>query len=102
MPAVPRSNPLYVESQAPPSSYAIADMIEGKPGALPRVAKLTALRSVFLVPGLYVAGIRGVTLLRSAGFGSVSLSLYLLGLYSLRKRRYEASGHSRRVRRRRR
>ncbi len=82
------ANPLYVEAQAPPSSYAIADMIEGKSGALPRVVKLTALRSVFLVPGLYVAGIRGATLLKGAGFGSVGLSLYLLGLYSLRKRRF--------------
>ena len=81
-------SPLYVEAQAPPSSYAIADMIEGKPGSLPRVAKLTALRSVFLLPGLYVAGVRGSMLLRGAGLGSVGLSLYLLGLYSVRKRRY--------------
>lgn len=80
-------SPLYVEAQAPPSSYAIADMIEGNPGALPRVAKLTALRSIFLIPGLYMAGIRGTMLLKGAGLGSVSLSLYLLGLYSLRKRR---------------
>lgn len=83
-------SPLYVEAQAPPSSYAIADMIEGKPGALPRVVKLTALRSVFLVPGLYVAGVRGPALLKGAAWGSVGLSLYLLGLYSTRKRRYSA------------
>ena len=80
-------SPLYVEAQAPPSSYAIADMIEGKPGALPRVVKLTALRSVFLVPGLYVAGARGPLLLKGAAWGSVGLSLYLLGLYSTRRRR---------------
>lgn len=83
-------SPLYVEAQAPPSSYAIADMIEGKPGALPRAIKFTALRSVFLVPGLYAAGIRGTTLLKGAGLGSVGLSLYLLGLYSVRKRRYRS------------
>lgn len=87
MPAARPDSPLYVEAQAPPSSYAIADMIEGKPGALPRVAKLTALRSIFLVPGLFAAGIRGTMLLKGAGLGSVGLSLYLLGLYSLRKRR---------------
>ena len=83
-------SPLYVEAQAPPSSYAIADMIEGKPGALPRVVKLTALRSVFLIPGLFAAGIRGTTLLKGAALGSVSLSVYLLGLYSVRKRRYRS------------
>lgn len=80
------SSPLYVEDNAPPSSYAIADMIEGKPGSLSRVVKLTAVRSLFLVPGLYVAGVRGPTLLKGAAWGSVGLSLYLLGLYTSRKR----------------
>ncbi len=81
------ASPLYVEDKAPPSSYAIADAIEGKAGAWPRVIGLTALRSVFIVPGLYTAGIRGRQLYTGAAYGSIGISLWILGLYSMKKRR---------------
>lgn len=81
--------PLYVEAHAPPSSYAIADAIEGKPGAWPRVAGLTAVRTAFILPGLLLAGIRGKQALTGATYGSVGISLYLLALYGSRKRKTE-------------
>lgn len=42
--------------QAPPSSYAVTSLVRGEPGALLRVAGLTAVRSFFIAPGIYLAG----------------------------------------------
>ena len=54
-----RSTPAYVEPQAPPSSYAIADVLESKPGAFGRTAKLTGIRALVIAPGLFLGGVRG-------------------------------------------
>lgn len=66
---------------APPSSYAVYDIVVGTPGALPRVLVLTALRSVFIVPGLYLAGVRGWgRVLGAAGLASVGITLGMMGV----------------------
>lgn len=43
-----------IKEGAPPSSYAIADWVEGEPGALRRVTVLTAKRVAFIWPGVFV------------------------------------------------
>jgi hypothetical protein len=45
-------------AQFPPSTYAIEDMLDGVPGALPRVAGLTALRALIIAPGVYIGSPR--------------------------------------------
>ena len=79
----------YIEPNAPPSSYAIADVIEGRPGGWSRTAGLTLWRAVVISPGLIVAGIRGKPLLLGSLLGSVSATVYLLGYYQLQKARRE-------------
>lgn len=80
-------NHVLVEEGSPPSSYAIADLVQGKPGSLGRTASLTAQRAFFIVPGLYVAGIRGTQLLTGSIYGSAGITLWLVGLYTLKKRK---------------
>ncbi len=79
----------YVEQNAPPSSYAIADALEGVPGAWPRVGGLTAWRSVVISPGLYLAGIRGWKLVGGSLLGSAAISVYLLAYYGLARGRMQ-------------
>ena len=75
----------YIEPNAPPSSYAIADVIEGRPGGWRRTAGLTAWRAVVISPGLIIAGIRGRPLILGSILGSVSATVYLLGYYKWQK-----------------
>ena len=75
----------YIEPNAQPSSYAIADVIEGRPGGWPRTFGLTLWRAVIISPGLIVAGVRGRPLVVGSLLGSVSATLYLLGYYQLQK-----------------
>jgi hypothetical protein len=77
--------PVLVKKGSPPSSYAIADLVDGKPGSLGRTVSLTAQRAAFIVPGLYVAGIRWPKLATGAIYGSIGITLWILGLYSLKK-----------------
>lgn len=81
------ANEIEVEAESPPSSYAIADLVAGKPGALGRTLSLTAQRAIFIVPGLYVAGIRDRKLFTGSIYGSIGISLWLVGLYALKRRR---------------
>jgi hypothetical protein len=81
------SEPTYLERNAPASSYAIADVIEGTPGAWPRVAGLTAWRAVIMSPGLWVAGIRGRNLVFGSVLGATAITVYLLGYYGLARSR---------------
>ena len=80
-------NQVLVEEGSPPSSYAIADLVRGEPGALGRTASLTLQRAIFIVPGLYVAGIRDRQLFTGALYGSIGISMWIYGLYSLKRRR---------------
>jgi hypothetical protein len=75
----------YIEPNAPPSSYAIADVIEGRPGGWTRTFGLTLWRAVIISPGLIVAGVRGRPLVVGSLLGSVSATLYLLGYYQWQK-----------------
>jgi hypothetical protein len=76
---------IAVEAESPPSSYAIADLVSGKPGAFGRTAGLTALRGAFILPGLYAAGVRDRQLLTGALYGSVGITLWLMGLYAMKR-----------------
>lgn len=78
----------YIEPKAPPSSYAIAAALEGEPGALGRVFFGTLQRSVFIVPGLLLAGLRGEPLVRTALLASTSITYCFFGLYALRRGGY--------------
>lgn len=44
-----------VENGAPPSTYAIAAFLEGEPGSTARLIGTTVLRSIFIVPGVWLA-----------------------------------------------
>lgn len=82
-----RRNP-YIEKKSPPSSYAIAGVLEGEPGSVGRVIFGTLQRSLFLAPGLGLAGLRGEQLVRSALLASASITGCLFGLYTLRRGGY--------------
>lgn len=70
---------------SPPSSYAVASVYEGDPGAWPRVVTATAMRAFFVAPGLAVAGIRGKKLLVGSLAGSVGITAALFALYGLKR-----------------
>lgn len=74
-----------VEAGAPPSTYAIADVIEGKPGAWSRTLVLSTQRAFFIAPGLFLAGIRGPQLVKGALLSSATITAFLLGIYSLKR-----------------
>lgn len=76
----------YVDAGSPPSSYAIADVYEGRPGAVGRVLIGTGQRSLFILPGLWVAGIKGPKLVTGALAGSAAITLALFIFYGLRRR----------------
>lgn len=76
----------YVDNGSPPSSYAISDVYEGVPGAWGRVLVTTAQRSLFIFPGLLLAGIRDKRLVYGAVGGSISITCALLIFYGLRKK----------------
>lgn len=79
-----------IEDQAPPSTYAVAALIDGQRGAILRTVGLTALRSVFIAPGLWVAGkamkidgLRGWRLLGAALLASSGITLGMLLWYTV-------------------
>jgi len=77
---------------APPSTYAVVDFLDGADGSIVRLAGLTLLRTVFIAPGIFVAAkITGVEMGfgRLAGFSlatSTSISAGMVGWYALRRR----------------
>lgn len=86
--------------QAPPSTYAVTSLVRGEPGALIRVAGLTAVRSLFIAPGIYVAGkafgwegMTGWKLAGAAVITSVSLSAFMCGWYWYRDTVQRARAH---------
>jgi hypothetical protein len=70
-----------VEHRSPPSTYAIAALADGVPGAWFRVVENTALRAFFIGTGLYVSGFRGQRLLTGALVSSAAVSAWLLAGY---------------------
>lgn len=83
-----KREPSYVERGAPPSSYAIASVMEGEPEGPGRVIVGTLQRSLFIAPGLALAGLRGESLVKSALLASASITGCLFGLYALRRGGY--------------
>jgi hypothetical protein len=73
-------------ANAPPSSYAVYDLAAGVPGSAVRVAGLTLVRSAFIVPGLYIAGVRGWKMLWGAlaASATISFGMYALCWYQMR------------------
>ncbi len=81
---MPRSN--LVRRGSPPSSYAIQSLLEGEEGSVGRVLEATILRTVFILPGLYlVTPYRGRRLLGVAMAASGSITVSLIVYYALRK-----------------
>ena len=69
----------------PPSTYAIAALVDGEPGALGRVIELTLTRTVLIAPGLYLVGIRDPMSLVKATLGataSITVGLALVYWWS--------------------
>lgn len=79
--------PHYIEPKSPPSSYAIAGVLEGERGAWGKVLVGTAQRSAFLAPGLALAGVRGERLVSASLLGSLSITASLFVLYAGRRGR---------------
>ena len=67
---------------SPPSTYAIQALLEGRQGALWRVAKTTTTRTALIAPGLYVAGLRGRDLVRATAYASLSITAGLVLYYA--------------------
>ena len=78
----------YVEPDAPPSSYPVAAVLEGEPGGWPGVILGTVKRSVFIAPGLALAGIRGKKLVLGSVYSSAVVTAWLFALYLARKKNY--------------
>lgn len=75
----------YLERGSPPSSYAVAAALEGEPGSWGRVLVGTLQRSLFLAPGIALAGVRGEQLVKAALLGSAGITGVLFAIYSLRR-----------------
>ncbi len=78
--------------QAPPSTYAVVDFLDGENGSAVRLAGLTLLRSGFIMPGLWIAAkISGVPLTfgQVVGFSlasSATITGGMVGYYAVRRR----------------
>ena len=77
---------------APPSTYAVVDFLDGADGSIVRLAGLTLLRTVFIAPGIFIAAkVTGTEM----GFGKVmgfslassaTITGGMVGWYALRRR----------------
>ncbi len=82
-----------IPQQAPPSTYAVVDFLDGGEGSAIRLAGLTLIRSVFIVPGLWAASkVTSVPLTfgQIAGFSlasSTTISVGMVGYYAFKRRR---------------
>jgi hypothetical protein len=80
-----------VEQQAPPSTYAVAAVVDGDAAAVPRLIGLTTLRAVFIAPGFFAASwamgskLTGWQLVGFSLAGSVTISLGMLAWYALKR-----------------
>lgn len=76
----------YTEKDAPPTVYAVSRVIEGDRGGWPKVITGALQRSLFIAPGLALAGIRGEKLLKGSLYGSAAVTGFLFVMYALRKK----------------
>jgi len=81
-----------VEQNAPPSSYAVAAVIDGDQGAILRLVGLTFLRGIFILPGLWVVtkltktDLDALKLLALSFGGSATISIGMIGYYLVQRR----------------
>lgn len=77
---------------APPSTYAVVDFLDGADGSIVRLAGLTLLRTVFVAPGIFIAAkITGTEmgLGKVLGFSlasSATITGGMVGYYAFRRR----------------
>jgi len=76
----------FVERESPPTSYAIAALLNGEPDGPFRLVKGILQRTIFIAPGLWVSGIREPKqLLLSTIVTSTSVSLFLIAFFALQR-----------------
>jgi hypothetical protein len=69
-----------------PSAQSAADLVEGKPGSLGRVAAHMTLRAGLLAPGIFLAGVRDPKKLALASLGgSAGIECFVLGYQLIQK-----------------
>lgn len=83
-----------VQRGDPPSTYCALAFIEGQRGAGWRFLGATAVRSLFIAPGLAFAGLRGWKLTQSALFASMSISTILLLYYGYQRAKALETGQA--------
>ena len=76
----------YIRPKSPPSSYAVAGTLEGERGAWGRVFIGTLQRSLFIAPGLAMAGVRGNQLVKGSLYSSATITGFIFITYILRKK----------------
>lgn len=90
-PSAPNGSAPEMEANAPPSSYAVAGVLDGERGAVMRLAGLTILRGVFIAPGLWVTArlfkveTTPLQLLALSFGGSATISIGMIGYYAVRR-----------------
>jgi len=76
----------FANGDQPPSSYAITGWVQGEKGSFTKVVGLTAIRTVFIAPGLYLGGVRDNVWAGAAGASvTITLGIALMKLISLAK-----------------
>lgn len=83
-----------MEGGAPPSSYAVASVVNGEPGGTVRLVGVTFLRSIFIAPGLWLGAkivgvdqyVMGWKLVGMTVGASSSISLGLLAWYFIKSK----------------
>lgn len=90
-------NPI-IEADSPPSTYAIAALVDGEQGAWLRVTELTLIRAAMIGVGLWFAGLRHRQLVSAAVAGSAAVTGILALDYRGRARARELAEGRRRSR----
>lgn len=86
------SDPRIAEA-SPPSTYTVAAFLEGQPGSGTRLLGLTALRAVFILPGLWIASamspvkLSGGQLVAFSLASSATITGGMIGWYKLNELR---------------
>lgn len=62
----------------PPSTYAIDDLVEGRPGSFVSTVELTLLRAALVAPGLWIASVPPARIVPTALVVSTTITLGLL------------------------
>lgn len=69
-----------------PSSQSVLSVIRGEPGGWGKVALSTTLRTVLLLPGMWLAGGKGWRLWAGASAASMTITVFLFFWYAAQER----------------